>query len=239
MTIQFLSKYTAEINRAFTTFLRLFEIQDTLSQIYHLHEKSLVGYSDLPKFMSSHLSAKLSADHPLRLTITALEQGLSVLASPMVNVEHSGQDLTVDILLLAPEIADKDRFCVVQHLTPLKFNISGKCFSGPVQHKHLALINCPNARQVVSLDGLDRCFRSQVRFLCPKNVLKIVSSLQWLGFACNPDLKLSFPRNHVWRQYDFPTLELHHKSLTIPPPIKINHTVIDELFQWHFADSFD
>lgn len=97
MTMEFLSKYTAEINRAFAAFLRLFEIQDTLSQISHLHEKSLVGYSDLPKFMSSHLSAKLSTDHSLRLTIAALEQGLSVLASPIVDVEHSGQDLTVDI----------------------------------------------------------------------------------------------------------------------------------------------
>lgn len=235
----------------------------------------------------------------------------------MVDVEHSGQDLTVDILLLAPEITDENSFCVVQHLTPLKFNISGKCFSGPVQHTNLALINCPNSRQVVSLDGLDGCFRSEVGFLCPKNVLKTVSSLQWLGFAWNPDLKLSFPRNHQptskcdhihplahlggryflsttsgtlalsngeqlnisplaiynfpcnvsfigmetslgtcpqrlmvslplfstdtlsyvqWdlNSDDFPTLKLHHKSLTIPPPIKINHTVIDnfdELFQ--------
>ena len=96
----------------------------------------------------------------------------------------------------SPEITDKDSFCVVEHLTPLKFNISGKCFSGPVQHTNLALINCPNSRQVVSLEGLDRCFSSEVGFLCPKNVLKSVSSLQWLGFAWNPNLKLSFPRNH-------------------------------------------
>ena len=196
LTMEFLSKYTAEINRAFVAFLRLFEIQDTLSQIFHLNEKPLVGYSDLPKFISSHLSAKLSIDPSLRLTITALEEGLSVLAGPMVDVEHNGQNLTIDILLLAPEITDKNSFCVVEHLTPLKFNISGKCFSGPVQHTNLALINCPNSRQVVSLEGLDRCFSSEVGFLCPKNVLKSVSSLQWLGFAWNPNLKLSFPRNH-------------------------------------------
>ena len=55
-----------------------------------------------------------------------LEEALSVLAGPMVDVEHDGQNLTVDILLLAPEITDKDSFCVVEHLTPLKFNISGK-----------------------------------------------------------------------------------------------------------------
>ena len=43
----------------------------------------------------------------------------------MVDVEHDGQNLTTDILLLAPDITDKNSFCVVEHLTPLKFNISG------------------------------------------------------------------------------------------------------------------
>ena len=168
----------------------------------------------------------------------------------------------------------------------------------------------------MSLEGLDRCFSSEVGFLCPKNVLKSVSSLQWLGFAWNPNLKLSFPRNHEAAPdcdhihplihlggryflsttsgtltlnsgeldvsplavYNFPCnvsfigmktslgtcpqrllvslplfstdmityiqwdpssddltpLDLHQESLTIPPPIKINRTVIDnfdELFQ--------
>ena len=105
-------------------------------------------------------------------------------------------NLNIDILLLAPELMDKNSFCVIEHLTPHKFNLSGKCFSGPVQHTNLALMNCPNSRPVVSLEGLDRCFSSEVGFLCPKNVLKSVSSLQWLGFAWNPNLKLSFPRNH-------------------------------------------
>ena len=48
----------------------------------------------------------------------------------------------------------------------------------------------------MKLQALDRCFSSEVGFLCPKNVLRSVSSLQWLGFAWNPELKLSFPRNH-------------------------------------------
>ena len=103
-------------------------------------------------------------------------------------VEHDGQNLTIDILLLAPEITDKNSFCVVEHLTPLKFNISGKCFSGPVQHTNLALINCPNSRQVVSLEGLDRCFNSEVGFLCPKNVLKSM-----VGFCLESEPETFFP----------------------------------------------
>ncbi len=197
MTIEFLSKYTAEVNRAFTSFLRLFEVQDTLSQVCRLNGKTLVGYSDLPKFISSQLSAKLLVDRLLALTVTALEQGLSVFASPMVDVEHDSRDLNVNILFLAPEIASKSNFCVVEHLTQLKFNLSGTCFTVPVRQTNLALITCPNSKQIVSVESLYRCFSSELGFLCPTNVLKTVTNLQWLGLAWNPQLKLSFPRNHL------------------------------------------
>ena len=129
--------------------------------------------------------------------ITALEEFLSVLASPMIDVEHDGRDLKVNILLLVPEIANEENFCVIEHLTPIKFNLSDSCFYGPVRQTNLALITCPNSKQIVSLEALDRCFSSEVGFLCPTNVLRSVSSLQWLGFAWNPKLKLSFPRNHL------------------------------------------
>lgn len=71
LTMEFLSKYSAEVNRAFAAFLRLFEIQDTLSQISRLNGRILIGYSDLPKFVSSHLSSKLSTDPSLALTVSA------------------------------------------------------------------------------------------------------------------------------------------------------------------------
>ena len=90
MTTEFLPKYTAEVNRAFTAFLSLFEVHDTLSHISRLNGKTFVGYSDLPKFLSSQLSAKLFVDSSFALTVTALEQGLSVLASPMLDIEHDG-----------------------------------------------------------------------------------------------------------------------------------------------------
>ena len=318
LTMEFLSKYSAEVNRAFAAFLRLLEIQDTLNQVSRLNGKTLVGYSDLPKFISSHLSSKLVLDPSLGLTITALEQGLSVLASPMVDVEHDGKDLGINILVLGPEIADQNNFCVVEHLSPLKFNLSGNCFTGPVRQTNLALITYPNSKQVVSIEALDKCFSSEVGFLCPKHVLKTISSLHWLGFAWNPELKLSFARNHQSAPncdhlqplihlggrrflsttsgsipttdgnldvsplavYSFPCntsfvglkttlascpeslsislplfsassitnvhwnpasddvspLELHHKSLTIPPSLTINKTAVndlDELYQFY------
>ena len=85
---------------------------------------------------------------------------------------------------------------MVEHLSPLKFNLSSICFTGPVRQTSLALITSPNSKQVVSIEALDKCFSSEVGFLCPKHVLKTISSLRWLGFAWNPELKLSFARNH-------------------------------------------
>ena len=49
----------------------------------------------------------------------------------------------------------------------------------------------------MTVKALDRCFSSEVGFLCPKNVLKNSNKLAMVGFCWNPDLKLSFPRNHV------------------------------------------
>ena len=165
------------------------------------------------------------------------------------------------------------------------------------------------------LEALDGCFSSEVGFLCPTNVLRTVSSLKWLGFAWNPELKLSFPRNHLpaptvntfnplfilvedisfllhlrqWSQTlviwilhhlrliislanvtftgmktslatcpcvslplfssdsivyvpwdpdsnDMSPLQLHHESLSIPPPVVINRSVInefDEMFEYY------
>ena len=113
LTMEFLSKYTAGLSSPFVAFLRLFKIQDTLSLISHLNGKTLTGYSDLPKFVASHLSAKLVVDPSLKLTVSALEEGLPVLASPMVDVEHDGRNLTVDILLLPTVIGDQNDLCVV------------------------------------------------------------------------------------------------------------------------------
>ena len=307
--MDFLSKYSAEVNRAFAAFLRLSEIQDTLNQISRLNRKTLVGNSDLPKFISLHLSAKLLIDSSLQLAISALEEGLSVLASPMVDIERDGLDLNVNILLLVPKIASKENCCV---------NLSHTCFTGPVRQTNLALITCPNYQTIVSLEALGRCFSSEVVFLCATNVLETLSSLQWLGFAWNPELKLSFPRNHLPAPncdhlqpfvhlggryflsttsdmvvtntgylditplaiYNFPCntsfvgmktslatcpkslsislplfavdsivyvqwdpnsndmspLQLHHESLSVPPPVVVNRTVInefDELFRYY------
>ena len=64
----------AEMNRAFAAFLRLIEIQDTLNQISRLNCKTLIGYSDLPEFVSAQLSSRSMVDDTLRSTESALER---------------------------------------------------------------------------------------------------------------------------------------------------------------------
>ena len=46
--------------------------------------------------------------------------------------------------------------------TPLKFNLSGTCYTGPVRQTNLALITCPDSKSIVPLEALVRCFSSEV-----------------------------------------------------------------------------
>ena len=115
MTMEFPARYTVEINRAFTAFLRLFEAQDILNQVSRLNGKTLATLIYLNLFRQICLrSPKLQTDSSY---ISALEEGLSVLTSPLVDMEHDGRDLNVNMLFLVSE-----HFCVIE-LTLLKFNL--------------------------------------------------------------------------------------------------------------------
>jgi len=115
MTMEFPSRYTVEINRAFTAFLRLFEAQDILNQVSRLNGKTLATLIYLKSV--SDLPSCRQIRQTLQLTISALEEGFSVLTSPLVDMEHDARDLNVSMLFLVPE-----HFCVIE-LTPLKFNL--------------------------------------------------------------------------------------------------------------------
>lgn len=66
-----------------------------------------------------------------------------------------------------------------------------------MRQANLALITCPDFKSIVPSEASVRSFSSEVSFVCPKNVLKSLQSLQWLGFAWDPELKTSFSRDHV------------------------------------------
>ena len=54
-----------------------------------------------------------------------------MLTGPMVDVEHDSKVLSINILLLAPEIVDKSNFYVMESLSSFKFNLPGVCFTAP------------------------------------------------------------------------------------------------------------
>ena len=69
------------------------EIQFIFQQISKLNQEVLIGYADLPKFITSQLSIQFCNDPSMASTIKALEEGLSVLAPPLVDFEHNGNNL--------------------------------------------------------------------------------------------------------------------------------------------------
>ena len=90
----------------------------------------------------------------------------------MVDVQHDGRELNVNVLVIAPEILSINNFCVVEHLTPLKFNSFGTCYSGSMWQTNLVLIKCFDSKSILPSEALIRCFSSEVCLLCPRNVLK-------------------------------------------------------------------
>jgi len=87
--LAFLSKFTAENNRAFSVILRFFEVQDVMTQLTQLNGKVLFGSSDLPQFMFSENVSRLQGDPKLKFTVKAVKVSLPVLADPVVDVDRA------------------------------------------------------------------------------------------------------------------------------------------------------
>ena len=104
--------------------------------------------------------------------------------------------MDLSLLFTVPEIPHKNSFCTVEYLTPLKYNISGTCYTGPITYDNLALVTCSNVKSLVQVDSLQKCFQQDRTLLCPHHIFQSVKNVAWLGFPWNPTTKLSFPRHH-------------------------------------------
>lgn len=197
LNMAFLSKFAAENNRAFSVVMRFFEVQDIMTQLTQLNRKKLFGSADLPQFVFSEFITKLRGNPKLKFTIEALKNNLPILANPIVDVQHSHNSVTINILAIVPEVPSRESFCTIEHLTPLKFNISNACYQGPVGKPNLALITCPYKKHIISTSTLDKCFVSDNAVLCPTNVLQVINDVEWLGFPWSSGVKLTYPRYHL------------------------------------------
>ena len=100
----------------------------------------------------------------------------------MVDLEHSGKHLDLSILITLPEIRNTDLICTVEYLSPIKYNVSGTCYTGPIVSDDLALITCSNNKSQVKADSLSKCFQQDNILLCPENILSLAKDTDWVAW---------------------------------------------------------
>ena len=127
----------------------------------------------------------------MQYTLLALKKGFPLLINPMVDKKHTGHSVEASILLTIPEIPNLNAFCTVEYLTPVKYQLADVCYSSPVTKGDLVLICCPNSQSIVLSED------DATAFICPSNVLTLVTNISWLGFPFNPDTQLIFLRHHM------------------------------------------
>lgn len=130
--LEFLSKHSNAVNRAIVSLLRLEEIQDILHQFAGLETRTLFGFPHLPSFLHSQILTRLATDDKMLHTSRALKDGFPLFINPMVDIEHHGTHVAASVLLTVPEIPNQKYFCTIENLTPLKFNTSNTCYTGPM-----------------------------------------------------------------------------------------------------------
>ena len=158
----------------------------------------MIGFSDLPHYVTTAISNSLVIDSDMKFTLNALNDGLSALLNPSVDIEHNGRELDVNILVTVPQITNLNSFCSIEYLTPIKINISNTCYTGPVRQKNLVLITCSDFKQLTTVEALQNCHIKTNQFLCPINILNTVTNLSWLGFRWHSrGVQLPFSRNHI------------------------------------------
>lgn len=197
-SLEFLSKYTMEINRVnLTRLLHLQELDDFVRQAEKITTRELVGFNDLPRSISTELSAQLSTIPSLKATVDALDSGFPLLIRPVLDYDFSvNSKFKLNILFTIPSLTAYNEFCTLQSLTPLKYNISGVCFTGPLSREDVMLVTCPNQRYFVHTAALHKCCSTSEAVLCPKSLLLKATHTDWLGMAWTPRSRLTFQRRY-------------------------------------------
>ena len=195
--MEFLAKFSLEVARTFSSQLRSNEIYDVLHQAHRLHGKQLAGFSDLPSFLATSIQSQLTLIPSLHTTVGALESGYPLLMQPFVDYQFDlTKSMGVNVLFTLPELVSDHAFCTIEYLLPLKYNISGTCFQGPITRDELALLRCPHTDYILHRTLLNKCYHANAAFVCPQNILQRVNDTRWLGLPWNAHSKVNFVRRH-------------------------------------------
>lgn len=209
--MEFLSKFSLETTRAFSSLLRFIEISDVLQQSRQLHKKPAIGLNDLPSFVSSEIQVRLHTIPPLVRTAEGLDSGFPLLLDPMVDYDYDiSRALGVRMLFTVPVLSKDFSTCTIEYLSPIKYNVSGTCYQGPITRDQLALLRCENSEFLIHENLLAKCSFSDYTFVCPDHILRLVSDTTWLGLPWTKGSKLVFSRNHVKAKDCSQLVDLHH-----------------------------
>ena len=197
MQQEFVALYSMEINRALISLLRLTEVDDLVRQLGHITQRNVIGFADLPRFLTEEIALKLSSDSSLNQAINALKNGLSLMFNPLVDIQFpSAKQLQLHLLFTLPVITSSQAVCTIQQLVPVTYRVDKKCYSGTIPRHDLLLIICGDKRFVIKSTELAHCKQNSETILCPRDLLDTVDSPVWLGEKWSPKSKISFHHAH-------------------------------------------
>ena len=119
---EFLSLYSMELNKALSALLRLEEIDDLVPQLTHLSKKTLVGFSDLLRFLTADLELLLSQFSSLSPTLAALRNGFDLMVEPVIDFQIS-HIMQIYLVFTLPEIDGVGALCSLEQLLPISYQV--------------------------------------------------------------------------------------------------------------------
>ena len=105
--------------------------------------------------------------------------------------------MVISFLLTVPQLRDLKSICVLEYLSPVKYNISNTCYIGPITREDLALVTCPNSRTIIHVDDKNKCLKGKDIFVCPELAVPKTDDAEWLGMYWMPNSKVTFKRRHT------------------------------------------
>ena len=212
MQQEFTSLFAIEVNKALTSLLRLTEVDDLLRQIAHLTKRNLIGYADLPRFLTEEISLKLSSVVTLAPAINALKNGFSVMLNPLVDTKFPSQrKLQMHFLFLLPVLSSSASVCTMEQLIPITYRVNDACYGGILPRHDLRLLTCQTKQYIIKETELHHCAQTSDTILCPKDLLATVDSPDWLGPKWSSASKLVYQHTHV----ELPSCTSLHQMLHI------------------------
>lgn len=152
MQQEFLAAYTMEVNRAFSSLLRLTEVDDLLRQLSHLFHQNILGFANLPQFLTEELTLKLKTVPSLSSAIDALRDGFSIILNPLMDIQFSStRQLQLHLLFTLPVLSSEANVCSAEELVPIVYRTNDHCFGGAMLRYDLTLITCGNTRYVIKI----------------------------------------------------------------------------------------